>query len=297
MDISIIDLPAPDGLKSVPPAAPASTVGAWYGLSLFNAGLARVAQTDRHPHEGGRRQFEFFGICRVVRGAGVHWTAESGWQRVTRGDIILSVPHHPHCYGPAPDEAWCEDMLSFQGPRADALLQRGILSAERGLLRSPAAGPGLRRIIALLARQTDAAQLRAASLLEHLLMELYLESLAEEGNQSRHGEALDDLVFQIETDPTHPWTVEALAHRVGLSIPQFRRLFKERFGVGGAAFVEATRMERARQLLTTTQAAIKSIAIQCGYPDPFHFSRSFSRLHSMPPSQYRRAARLMSDEG
>ena len=47
------------------------------------------------------------------------------------------------------------------------------------------------------------------------------------------------------------------------------------------------RMERAQYLLLTSHASVKEIAHAVGLPDPAYFSRIFTRLYRVPPSEYR----------
>jgi AraC family transcriptional regulator of arabinose operon len=46
-------------------------------------------------------------------------------------------------------------------------------------------------------------------------------------------------------------------------------------------------MARARELLDTTELHVAEIGREVGYADPFYFSRQFSRVHCMSPSDYR----------
>ena len=46
-------------------------------------------------------------------------------------------------------------------------------------------------------------------------------------------------------------------------------------------------MQKAKKLLLDSQLSIKEIAARVGYPDPFHFSKSFKNAVGMSPAQYR----------
>jgi AraC family transcriptional regulator of arabinose operon len=46
-------------------------------------------------------------------------------------------------------------------------------------------------------------------------------------------------------------------------------------------------MAKARELLDTSELAIARIAEQCGYQDPYYFSRIFKKTHSISPARYR----------
>ncbi|GAB3348729.1 helix-turn-helix domain-containing protein [Modestobacter lapidis] len=58
-----------------------------------------------------------------------------------------------------------------------------------------------------------------------------------------------------------------------------------------ARYVRTLRLERARDLLlAAADLTVADVAVECGFPDPAHFSRLFRREYGVPPVQYRRAA-------
>jgi AraC-like DNA-binding protein len=46
-------------------------------------------------------------------------------------------------------------------------------------------------------------------------------------------------------------------------------------------------MQRAVQLLNTTNLSIKEISDQLGFSDQFYFSRAFSKMHGHAPTEHR----------
>lgn len=83
-------------------------------------------------------------------------------------------------------------------------------------------------------------------------------------------------------------SVEALAGRVALSPRQFSRSFHASFGTTPAAYVEALRLDAAREQLVASDAGIKRIAATNGFGSDDSFCRAFDRRFGLPPSEYRR---------
>jgi AraC-like DNA-binding protein len=52
-------------------------------------------------------------------------------------------------------------------------------------------------------------------------------------------------------------------------------------------FIKQIRLEKAKELLIKTNQPINEIAYKVGYSDANYFSRSFSKIYGMPPSQCR----------
>jgi AraC-like DNA-binding protein len=52
-------------------------------------------------------------------------------------------------------------------------------------------------------------------------------------------------------------------------------------------FIKHIRLEKAKELLIQTNYPIYEIAFKVGYSDANYFSRSFSKIYGIPPSQCR----------
>jgi transcriptional regulator GlxA family with amidase domain len=82
-------------------------------------------------------------------------------------------------------------------------------------------------------------------------------------------------------------SVPALAERAHMSERNFARAFKREVGMTPATYVEALRVERARGLLETSNAAVDHIAVRCGFGTVETMRRSFRRRLGVSPGHYR----------
>jgi transcriptional regulator GlxA family with amidase domain len=92
---------------------------------------------------------------------------------------------------------------------------------------------------------------------------------------------------RVQADPAGPLTVEALADGACMSVRNFARAFKREVGMTPAAYVEAVRVERARQLLETTLTGTEQVAVACGFGTVETFRRAFRRRLGVSPGEYR----------
>jgi len=76
----------------------------------------------------------------------------------------------------------------------------------------------------------------------------------------------------------------------GFSHAQFRRLFIKWMGQPPQQYLHSNRLERARQLLESTDWAIADISHQVGFASSSHFARTFRQTFGNTPEQYRRSA-------
>ena len=93
---------------------------------------------------------------------------------------------------------------------------------------------------------------------------------------------------QIHRQPFEPITSRDLAETAGLSVSQFDRTFRQCFGTSPRQYLLRVRVEAACRLLAQTSQTITAIALETGFHDHAHFTRSFHRIMSVPPSTYRR---------
>ena len=82
-------------------------------------------------------------------------------------------------------------------------------------------------------------------------------------------------------------SLNVLAAMLGMSPYYFERLFKQSVGYTPHQYILRCRIEKAKQLLQTTQLPIMEIAFQVGYNNQSHFSKLFRKLTGMTPRTFR----------
>jgi len=81
-------------------------------------------------------------------------------------------------------------------------------------------------------------------------------------------------------------SVAALAELCGMSEVYFRKLFHSRFGVSPKEYMIQKRIEYAKQLLVSGEFSVAMVASMCGYAEPCHFSREFTKRVGCAPKDY-----------
>jgi AraC family transcriptional regulator len=84
-------------------------------------------------------------------------------------------------------------------------------------------------------------------------------------------------------------TLEDMAEAAGLGVCTFHRRFRETQGRAPHAFVIDRRVERARQLLTAGDLAVKEVAACCGFSDQAHMTRVLRARLGTTPAKLRGA--------
>ena len=86
----------------------------------------------------------------------------------------------------------------------------------------------------------------------------------------------------------YPWTIEKLAHEVGLSRSAFAHRFRRLVGEAPLEYLTNWRIFKASELLRTGKMKLTAIAQSVGYDSDASFSRVFRRVMQTSPGQYRK---------
>jgi two-component system response regulator YesN len=93
----------------------------------------------------------------------------------------------------------------------------------------------------------------------------------------------------ILTRLTEAITLTSISEEVGLSSSYFSRLFREETGESFNDYVTRMRMEKAMELLQTTQLKVYEVAERVGIPSYRYFSQLFRNWTGVAPNEYKRA--------
>ena len=77
------------------------------------------------------------------------------------------------------------------------------------------------------------------------------------------------------------------ARHVGMSAAHFSTVFSQTLGRPFIHYLTDLRIERAKELLRTTNMRLADIALEVGYNEPNYFSQVFRKAEGMTPKEYR----------
>lgn len=82
-------------------------------------------------------------------------------------------------------------------------------------------------------------------------------------------------------------TLDEAAQAVNASTRHFCKVFKEATGITFTDYLARTRVEKAKHLLQNPHLRVSEIAFETGFESISQFNRSFKRITSMSPTQFR----------
>ena len=81
-------------------------------------------------------------------------------------------------------------------------------------------------------------------------------------------------------------SISTLANVCNISEVYFRKLFIQQYGISPKQYIIDVRIEKARQLLTDGRLKIGAVSEECGFTNPYHFSRQFKNKTGLTPTEY-----------
>ncbi|HWW01193.1 MAG TPA: AraC family transcriptional regulator [Candidatus Acidoferrum sp.] len=223
---------------------------------------------------------------------GQGWCEMAGRRHEVMENQLLVVPAlTPHVYGAAKKNPWTIHWFHAVGSNVPAYLAKLEVTSEKPV--APLAGD-----VQLLALFEDVLEglehgftmthlIYAAHSLAHL-MGLILRRRAEFSHaEANAGERVARSIDFMKGHLNEPLRIPALAAIVNLSRSHYTTLFRRVTGYAPLSYLNHLRMQRAVQLLNTTNLSIKEISDHLGFSDQFYFSRAFHKMHAHSPSEHR----------
>jgi len=103
-----------------------------------------------------------------------------------------------------------------------------------------------------------------------------------------HDALVKRAMLQIEGSLGGESRLSMLALSLGLSVRQLQRRFEQDIGIGVREYRRNLQMARAKWLLEHTDWQMTKIALDCGFSDSAHFSRTFKQQFHTLPSAFRK---------
>jgi transcriptional regulator GlxA family with amidase domain len=100
----------------------------------------------------------------------------------------------------------------------------------------------------------------------------------------------------LSSDLRRDFSSPQAAGHVNLSVSRFRHLFKTETGMSVARYLKSLRLQKAKELIETTDLSIKQIMVEVGLKDKSNFALDFKKTYGRSPVKYRRDFYLEENE-
>ena len=274
-----------------------------WGLTVSTVGYEEIAPGDPYPTKGHADGYYFhLESGRILNEYQLLYNPEGeGWfesthqprVRLKAGDMFLLFPGEWHTYHPDPRTGWKSRWIGFKGKNMDDRVKAGFLSPEKPIYHvgySAVIETLYKRAYEAAVEEAAYSQQEMAGIVNNLIGKMYsLERNIELGKNQTHVRMVTKARLLIRESLESDLTIQQLAETLGISYSNFRKLFKEYTGISPATYQQDLRIQRAKELLTTTDLSIKEIAYRLNFESPDYFSSKFKAKIGAKPSDLRSA--------
>ncbi|NJN25527.1 MAG: AraC family transcriptional regulator [Cyclobacteriaceae bacterium] len=250
--------------------------------------LARHPQGYHFSWEKGRILDEFQ-ISYITKGKGILETRD-GIYTIAPGSVFIILPGQWHRYKPDQSTGWDEYYIGFRGSYANNIFRHEFFVQNRG-------GYGVGHNLTLLHCFEDIIE---KSVREHpgyqqqiagRIMSIIGEIIATVKNQEFEGKGIEKRIKEAQFDLRERLgqsiKMEAFAEGYGMSYSYFRKLFKTYTGLSPAQYHLQLKLQKARDMLSTSDKTVKEIAFSLGFESAFHFSKIYKKKYGLSPGKSR----------
>lgn len=108
-------------------------------------------------------------------------------------------------------------------------------------------------------------------------------------------DAVSQAIEYMEQNYHKPLTLTILANVVSLNYTYFSSIFKSRTGMSVITYLQNLRIQKAKELLVSSDDKICEIAHKTGFTDERYFEKLFKQCETITPSEYRKRLASFTD--
>jgi AraC-like DNA-binding protein len=272
-----------------------------WGLNVDTVGYEENLPGEDYPTHGHADGFYFnvakgrilheYQMLYVKEGGGVFTSHSVGEVELHSGDIFLLFPGEWHSYHPDDTTGWKCYWLGFKGRNMDDRVSAGFLSPEHPIYHVGYSSEVIRMLDQALQVADEEAihsQQVLAGITNYLIGLMYsLESSKQLQQNVVHTDIVNRARQMIRETLEDGMTIQEIAMKLGMSYSNFRKIFKEFTGFSPSMYQQDLKLQRAKDLLATTDMTIKEIAYQLNFESPDYFSSKFRLKTGLKPSEFR----------
>lgn len=245
----------------------------------------KTGGADKEPHSHPHPEFIL-----VTEGSGRFEAGENHYP-IKAGDLIICGKDVFHCeyMFDAPEGTLVH--LGFQKTVLGGMEENEIISEPFCIIHTGAQFETIKTYIMSIDSELKSPKLCSNVIVDDLLRVLLLTVLrlavSDMGLAYSKNKAFFEAKDYFDKNYLSIENIEDACKVLNINKYYLTHIFKERLGMPPVRYLLMRRMNRAKNLLVSTNAPIGEVALKCGYTDTAYFCRVFKKLENVTPLQYR----------
>jgi AraC-like DNA-binding protein len=274
---------------------------AQWGLTISTIGYEDILPGEEYPTKGHADGYYFdlqkgrilneYQLLYLTEGEGTFQSTNQKPTRIKQGDLFLLFPGEWHTYHPLPQKGWKSYWIGFKGRNMDDRVRAGFLSPTKPIYHVGFSSEIVHIYEEAFSKAKEEAaysQQTLAGIVNYLVGLMYsLERNIVLNKDYNYADIMNRARLRIRESLESSISIQAIAEELGIGYSNFRKLFKEYTGVAPAMYQQELRLQRAKEMLSTTNLSIKEIAYRLNFDSPDYFSAKFKIKTGRKPSEFR----------
>ncbi|MBX6360731.1 MAG: AraC family transcriptional regulator [Acidobacterium ailaaui] len=272
-----------------------------WGFYIITVGYSHINPNQPYPPQKGHPKTHVFTwdkgrilngyyVVYISKGQGVFESALTNPRIISEGTCFFLFPNVWHRYKPDTKTGWEEYWVGFNGPYPDHIMNKTFFTPQ-----NPFIDVGLNENLLVLFQRLLTTVQNATPGYNQIISGITLEILGLLHTISIFKNQIEDedkllihkSIFILRESLESPINMQKLVRELPMGYSKFRKLFKSETGYSPHQYLLNLRINKAKELLQTTELSIKQIAYQTGFESEFYFSRIFKKKVGKAPSDFR----------
>lgn len=272
-----------------------------WGFYVNTVGAAKVGPNKNYPdnrHHPDDHSFTWnkgrildsYYIVYITKGEGLLESAKAEPATVKAGCCFFLYPGVWHRYKPHPHSGWEEYWVGFNGNYPDELMKKGFFSAENAFMEVGLHEELLQLFHALI-RNVRTAEVGYRQVVTGITLQilavLNTVSRYKAPDTDQPSKLISKAKFLLQESIETPVNLQEMVKELPMGYSRFRKAFREMMGISPNQYHLDLRLEKARELLLSTNLTISEVAFKTGFSSIFYFSRLFTHKNGLSPKEFR----------
>jgi AraC family transcriptional regulator of arabinose operon len=229
----------------------------------------------------------------------IHCTSGTGWvqvdkihKRITKDQFFIVPAHIPHCYGSSDSDPWSIYWMHFSGESSANFTHPALTVRTSESLENSRYTDRIRlfeEIYQTLSMGYSVENLEYANIcVWHYLGSFFYLHQFQRTKDTCPQDIIERSIHYMQDHVTDNISLHDLASHCGYSVSHFSLLFRKKTTRSPVEYFLGLKIQRACQMLDSTEMRIKEIATRLAFIDPYYFSRLFHKITGMSPADYRK---------
>jgi len=273
-----------------------------WGLYLTAAGRKEIPDNSEYPlpEHGYLNGHNFiwskgrilseFQIYYITDGNGFYEN-KSGTFKVRPGTVMIIHPGEWHRFRPLKKTGWTENYICFKGEIANNIFSSSWFTKEEPVVYCNMREEiidSFYKIFHLVQEENSCFQFIASGMIIKLMGYIVSFKSQNDLKDKKMNNIIEETRFLLREHVEENINLKELAIENNMAYSYFRKMFKKYTGFSPKQYFLHLKIDRAQELLISTDMTIKEIGYRLGFQSIYHFSRIFKEKTGKNPSELRK---------